>query len=460
MRCVVRHRRVVAYLLVACLTLAGLSPVYAQNKSKAPDTGKGKGTESGKSKAVETSKEKATDPGAIQRQSEGITVNARSAVLMEAASGYMLASQNKDERIPPASFVKVLTLYIVYDLLREGKLKLTDEIYVSKKAWETGGSKMYLTVGSKVPLEEILKGIAVVSGNDACVAVAEHISGTTEAFVKLMNETASQLGMSASHFDNPHGLPSPQQYTTANDMAVLARRYVNAFPDALKVHSLLEYTYANIRQDNRNLLLRKDPSVDGLKTGFIEESGYHLVATAKRDERRLIAVVMGAKSRSIRAEEALKMLNYGYRNFAFVSLFTKGQRLYELPVWKGKENMVRVVAGEEGLFVVPAEQRHKLDPEQSLPEEFFAPIAQGQELGRYVVKSGSNVLRSIPLIAESEVPKAGLVKVLLHSVLYFLQHIKIWTYVLLGVLVVIVAIIALKLKVSTRTRRSRSRVRL
>ena len=190
---------------------------------------------------------------------------------------------------------------------------------------------MYLVVGAKVPLEDIIKGIAIVSGNDACVAVAEHISGNTETFVKLMNDTAQKLGMSNSHFDNPHGLPSGQ-YTTAYDMAILARSYINDFPDALKIHSTLEYSYSGIRQDNRNTLLRKDSTVDGLKTGFIAEAGYHLLATAKRDERRLIAVVMGAKNRAIRAAEALKLLNYGYRNFAFVSLFTRGQVLYDLPV--------------------------------------------------------------------------------------------------------------------------------
>lgn len=457
MTCVVRHRIVVACLLAVCVTLASLSPVAAQSKGKAAEPGKGKATDTGKSKAAEPGS-KAAEPAAAQRQPDALTVNARSAVLMEAASGQILASQNMDERTQPASFVKVLTLYVVYDRLREGKVKLTDELYVSKKAWETGGSKMYLAVGTRVPLEDIIKGIAVVSGNDACVAIAEHISGTTEAFVKVLNETASTLGMRDSHVENPHGLPSPQQYTTAHDMAVLARAYINTFPDALQVHALQEYTYANIRQDNRNLLLRKDPTVDGLKTGFIEDAGYHLLATAKRDERRLIAVVMGARSSTSRAEEALKMLNYGYRNFAFIALFGKGQLLYELPVWHGKDNTVRVVSGEDGLLVVPAEQKNKLDPEQSLPEEFFAPIKQGQELGRYVVKAGPTVLRSIPLVAETEVPQAGLVKGLLHSLLYFLRSVKTLLYILLGGLV-IVALLLLR-RFLTRTRRPRSRVRL
>ena len=228
------------------------------------------------------------------------------------------------------------------------------------------------------------------------VAVAEHISGSAEVFVKVMNDTAQKLGMTSSHFDNVHGLPSPQQYTSAYDMAILARSYINEFPDALKVHSTLEYTYSGIRQDNRNTLLRKDPSVDGLKTGFIAEAGYHLLTTAKRDERRLIAVVMGTKNQAIRAEEALKLLNYGYRNFAFVSLFTKGQVLYDLPVWKGKKNDLHIVPSEVGMIVVPTEAKNKLEYEQIVPEYVVAPIEKNQQIGQYVVKIGTNIIRSTP----------------------------------------------------------------
>jgi D-alanyl-D-alanine carboxypeptidase (penicillin-binding protein 5/6) len=376
---------------------------------------------------------------------------------MEGASGQILAVQNKDEKIAPASFAKVLTLYVVYDTLRSGKIHLTDEVYISKKAWETGGSKMYVEVGSKVPLEEIIKGIAIVSGNDACVAVAEHISGSAEVFVKLMNDTAQKLGMTNSHFDNPHGLPSPQQYTTAYDMALLARSYINNFPEALKIHSTLEYTYAGIRQDNRNTLLRKDPSVDGLKTGFIAEAGYHLLATAKRDERRLIAVVMGAKNQGIRAEEALKLLNYGYRNFAFVSLFTKGQVVQELPVWKGQRNTLHIVPGEESMIVVPAEAKNKLEYEKIVPEYVVAPIEKNQEIGKYVVKVGTNVIRSIPLVAETDVPKAGFLKLIWHSIMQFLGRVRILTYVLLGLIIVVLAILTLKLL--ARTRRQKMRIR-
>jgi len=239
---------------------------------------------------------------------------------------------------------------------------------------------------------------------------------------------------------------------------VLARHYINDLPpEALKVHSMLEYTYSGIRQDNRNTLLRKDSSVDGLKTGYVAEGGYHLLATAKRDERRLIAVVMGAKSQSIRAEEALKLLHYGYRNFTFVSLFTKGQILYDLPVWKGQSNNLHIVPGEEGMIVVPAEAKNKLEHEQFLPEYVEAPIGKNQEIGKYVVKIGTNVIRSIPLVAETDVPKAGFLKLIWHSIIYFLGRVRILTYVLLGI--VLVVLVVLTLNFLTRKRRKKVRIR-
>lgn len=452
-----RHRVVFASFVYACLVGVLAAPLPAQVKGKPAQSGT-RATEPSKGKPAPGAK--AAEPSGAPRQEAALTVNARSAVLMEAASGQMLASQNQDEKIGPASFVKVLTLYVVYDMLKNGKVKLTDEVYVSKKAWEESGrdgSTMFLKLGSKEPLEEIMKGIAIVSGNDACVAVAEHISGSVEMFVKVMNETAQKLGMTNSHFDSPHGWPSAQQYTTTYDMAVLARRYINDFPEALKMHSTLEYTYAGIVQYNRNRLLRKDSSVDGLKTGWFAEAGYHLLATAKRDERRLIAVVMGARSPSVREEEALKLLNYGYRNFAFVSLFTKGQVLYELPVWKGKSDSLHIVPSEAGMIVVPAEQKNKLEHEKTLPEYVVAPIEKDQVIGKYTVKIGSNVLRSIPLVAQTEVPQAGFVKIALDSVLYFFGHVKIVTYILLGIAIIVLAVITMNFL--ARTRRHKHRVR-
>lgn len=450
----IRHQVVFAGLVYACLVGILAAPLPAQVKGKPAERGT-RAAEPSKGKPAPGAK--AAEPSGAPRQEAALTVNAKSAVLMEAASGQMLASQNQDEKIPPASFVKLLTLYVVYDMIKNGQANLTDEVYISKKAWETGGSKMFVDLGTKVPLEEIMKGIAIVSGNDACVAAAEHISGSVEVFVKVMNETAQKLGMTNSRFDNPHGLPSAQQYTTAHDMVVLARSYINNFPDALKMHSTLEYTYSGIQQYNRNRLLRKDSSVDGLKTGFIAEAGYHLLATAKRDERRLMAVVMGAKSPSVREEEALKLLNYGYRNFAFVSLFTKGQALYELPVWKGTSDSLHIVPGEAGMIVVPAEQKNKLEHEKTLPEYVVAPIEKDQVIGKYTVKIGTNVLRSIPLVAQTDVPQAGFVKIALDSVLYFFGRVKIVTYIVLGIVIIVLAVITMNFL--ARTRRHKHRVR-
>jgi D-alanyl-D-alanine carboxypeptidase (penicillin-binding protein 5/6) len=435
----VRCNLVYSLLLHVVCVLCLVSSLAAQGKDKSARPGA-----------------KAGDPTTGQRQ-DPMTAHAKSVVLMEALSGQILSEQHKDEKIAPASFVKLLTLYVVHDMIRAGKVKLTDEVYISKKAWETGGSKMFVDLDSKVPLEEIIKGIAVVSGNDACIAAAEHVYGSIETFVKAMNDTAQRLGMTSSHFDNPHGLPSPQQYVTAYDMAILAKNYISEFPEALKYHSILEYTYSGIKQYNRNRLLRKDSSIDGLKTGYVEEGGYHLLATAKRDERRLIAVVMGAKSPSVREEEALKLLNYGYRNFAFVSLFPKGKVLYELPVWKGKDKSVSIVAHEEGMNVIPAEQKDKITQEKFLPDYVVAPIDKGQEIGKHIVKVGQNVFKTIPYIAEKDVKRAAFPKAWLHSV-FLMGKGKTILLIVVGIMVV-PALVFFTVNFFNRGRRQKSRMR-
>ena len=386
-----------------------------------------------------------------------ITVHAKSSVLMEANSGQILVASNKDEKIPPASFAKLLTLYVVFDMLHKGKISLSDDVYISRKAWQTGGSKMFVALDTKVPLEELIKGIAVVSGNDACVAIAEHLYGSTEAFVQVMNETAQRLGMHNSHFANPHGLPSEDQYTTAEDMAILARRYISDFPEVLQYHSLQEYTYGDIHQANRNRLLRKDPTVDGLKTGYIEEAGYHLLATAKRDERRLIAVVMGTERPIIREEEALKLLNYGFRNFSFITLFTPGEVLHTLRVWKGKAGTLPVVAKESGLLVIPEEYKNKVVQEDILPDHLTAPIIQDHEIGKRLVKVDNHVIRAIPLLASVDIERAGLIKILYHNIYLSIRG-KTIIYVALG-LVAISMVIALISLLKRRRRRRRVQIR-
>jgi serine-type D-Ala-D-Ala carboxypeptidase (penicillin-binding protein 5/6) len=389
---------------------------------------------------------------------EKVSVNARGAVLIDAVTGQLLLESDKDLKIEPASFVKVLTLYVVFDLIRSGRAKLSDEVFVSHKAWKTGGSQMFIEVNSKVALEDLIKGIAVVSGNDACVAVAEHLYGSTEDFVDVMNETAQKIGMKNSLFKNPHGLPDPQQYTTPYDMGLLARQYIHEFPHALQYHSMLEYTYTGITQYNRNGLLRKDDSVDGLKTGYVADSGYHLLATAKRGNRRLIAVVMGASTTNVREQEARKLLNYGYQNFDLLALYTKGQVVAELPVWKGRRNTVPVVAADHGMITVPTQYKGKVHEDRFLPEKLVAPITRGQLIGNSLIRLDADVVKNISLIADTDVPKAGLIKFLSHSI--YLAGKSSFIVVALIVVVLLAGTSLYTLLLKSRRERRRSSFRL
>jgi D-alanyl-D-alanine carboxypeptidase (penicillin-binding protein 5/6) len=232
---------------------------------------------------------------------------------MDMTTGRVLYARNADDPLPPASITKVLSLYLADEAIRDGKVHPSDLVKISQKAGRTGGSKMFLQTGSEIPLAELLKGMAVVSANDASVAVAEYIGGNVEAFVKQMNRKARDLGMTRSFFKNPNGLPARGQFTTARDMLILACDYLQRFPESLDLHSQQYYTYRDITQRNRNSLLRHYPDADGLKTGWVVKGGYHIVATAKRGETRLIAVVMGAKTPAIRAKEAERLLDEGFR---------------------------------------------------------------------------------------------------------------------------------------------------
>jgi D-alanyl-D-alanine carboxypeptidase (penicillin-binding protein 5/6) len=237
----------------------------------------------------------------------------RSAILMDMTTGRILLAHNADDPLPPASITKVLSLYLADEAIRDGKVRPTDPVKISRKAGRAGGSKMFIQAGSEIPLEELLKGMAVVSANDASVAVAEYIGGNVEGFVEQMNRKAHELGMSRSVFKNPNGLPARGQFTTARDMMILASDYLRRFPESLDLHSQQYYTYHDITQRNRNSLLRHYPNADGLKTGWVIKAGYHIVATAKRGNTRLIAVVMGAKTPAIRARETEKLLDEGFR---------------------------------------------------------------------------------------------------------------------------------------------------
>lgn len=332
-------------------------------------------------------------------------IRAQSAVLMDAISGQVLFEQNPYIRMAPASFVKLLTLYMVFDALRDGKLKKDDLVSVSQKAWKMGGSKMFIKPGEKVRAEDLIKGITVASGNDACVALAEHLAGTEEAFVLKMNEKARGLGLKDSQFKNSHGMPARDQYMTAFDIAILANHYVKEHPEALTYHSLAEFEYDGIRQHNRNTLLGMNIGADGLMTGYLEKSGYLLVATAKRDGQRMIAVVMGCDSPRTRIHESKKLLEYGFKNFSTVEAVKKGDLFGPEKVVKGKLNKVALTPAEGGWVTVPKgkEKSISLTPEVSKP--IVAPVKVGQEVGKIVIQLEGKVLKEIALVSSSDIPE-------------------------------------------------------
>jgi serine-type D-Ala-D-Ala carboxypeptidase (penicillin-binding protein 5/6) len=353
------------------------------------------------SKPLESSKS-----GTPSQTSEGaLRCDSQAAVLMDALTGLVLYEQDPQLKIAPASFVKVLTLYLAFDAIRAGQLKLEDMVTISEKAWRIQGSKMFIKVGDRVKVDDLLKGIAIDSGNDACIAVAEHLAGTEDVFVSKMNEKAASIGMKDSRFMNSHGMPAEGQVTTAMDMAILAKRYMEDHPEALILHSTTEFTYNGIKQGNRNTLLYKNIGVDGLKTGHVEESGYHLLATAKRDNQRMIAVVMGSVKARTRGPEAQKLLEHGFRNFSTVEAVKKGSTFGPVKVKRGKEDQVLLVAAEDVRVTVPKGKEKSVSATPQLPPSVVAPVQKGQALAKLVVQNDGKLVKEASLISSSEIEK-------------------------------------------------------
>jgi D-alanyl-D-alanine carboxypeptidase (penicillin-binding protein 5/6) len=351
------------------------------------------------SQKTETTPASQTTPGSLQ-------CDAQSAVLMDALTGQVLYDQNPNLRIAPASFVKLMTLYLAFDAIRGGQLKMDEWVTISEKAWRTQGSKMFIKVGDRVKVEDLIKGIAIASGNDACIALAEHMAGSEEVFVTKMNEKAKLIGLKDTQFKNSDGMPAEGQYTTAMDMAFLAKRYIEDHPEALTYHSTVEFEYNGIRQGNRNTLLQKNIGVDGLKTGHVEESGYHLLATAKRDGQRMIAVVMGCDKVRKRGPEAQKLLEYGFKNFSTVEAVKKGATFGPLKVRRGKVNEVALTAAEEGRVTVPKGKENLVATTAPLPQFIVAPIQKGQVVAKVLIQSEGKVVKEINLLASSDVEKS------------------------------------------------------
>ncbi|MBU2642430.1 MAG: D-alanyl-D-alanine carboxypeptidase [Gammaproteobacteria bacterium] len=332
---------------------------------------------------------------------------AKSYVLMDATSGAVLVNQQGDERLPPASLTKLMTAYIATLKIQRGELKESDLVTISEKAWRMGGSKMFVQVGNQVSVSDLFHGIVIQSGNDASVALAEHIAGSEDAFASLMNTEAKRLGMRNTHFANATGWPAPDHYSTARDMAILAHAIINADPVHYAIYAQKYFLWNGIKQPNRNLLLWRNDGVDGLKTGHTEEAGYCLVASAKKNDQRMIAAVFGTSSEAARATETAKLLGYGFLFYETKTFHKKGEVLAQAPVWKGAARSVKVGVKADMAMSMPRGEAAQFSTQTVLNPTLIAPLKQGDVVGKVEIRRGDKVLKSVDLVALETVEQGG-----------------------------------------------------
>lgn len=351
-------------------------------------------------------------PAAPQLQATGY-------LLIDATNGEVLVEQNADQPLPPASLTKMMTAYIAEREIAEGRISFDDKVPVSIKAWKTGGSRMFIREGTEVRLEDLLRGIVIQSGNDASVAVAEYIAGSEDVFADVMNQTAVSLGMTNTQFKNSTGLPQEGHYTTAKDLGILAARTIADFPETYAIYKEKNFTYNGIKQANRNSLLFRDPSVDGLKTGHTEEAGYCLVASAERDGFRLISVVMGTASEKAREQETTKLLQYGFRYFSGQTVFAAGQPLPESArkVWFGESEMVELAPTEPLYVTLPLGRESAIQATLDAPDTLDAPLEAGAIVGNVKIMLGERILAESPVAVAEAVPEGGFFKRMIDFVL-------------------------------------------
>ncbi len=336
------------------------------------------------------------------------TVNARAYILMDYDSGQVLAESKADERMEPASLTKLMTSYVIYKELRDGRIKLNDMVTISERAWRMGGSRTFVPVGKKVSVEDLLKGMIVQSGNDATVALAEYVGGSESVFVSMMNQEAKRLGMTGTHFVDSTGMPNPDHYTTARDLAVLTRAIIREYPDHYQLYSMRTFTFNGITQHNRNKLLWRDKSVDGVKTGHTESAGYCLVASALQDNMRLISVVLGTDSEEARAEESQKLLSYGFRFYETHRLYGANQPLSTVRIWKGATEKLPVGLQHELYVTIPRGEYSKLDAQMKLQQPIIAPASKGAPYGSLNVSLDGQTVVVKPLVALQDVAEGGI----------------------------------------------------
>jgi len=335
-------------------------------------------------------------------------IAAKSYILIDYNSGKIITQKNADMPVAPASITKVMTAFVVFAELEQGNIKLDDLVTVSKKAWQTPGSRMFIRVNTKVSIEDLLQGMIIQSGNDASVALAEHIAGGEDTFAALMNQHAQELGMRNTHFLNSTGLPDKKHKTSARDLAILARALIGRFPQYYKWYSTKEFTYNNIKQPNRNQLLWRDKSVDGMKTGFTDDAGYCLLSSAKRDNMRLISVVLGTKSTNARTQESQKLLNFGFRFYESHIIYPAGKALKNIRIYKGSAEQVQVGVAKDLAIIIPRGQYKNLKPSIKINSPLVAPISKGEKLGKVDIKLNNKLLSSSPLIALQTINEGSL----------------------------------------------------
>jgi len=336
-------------------------------------------------------------------------------ILIDQSTGTVLAEREADLRLEPASLTKILAVYVVGHEIAAGHIKLTDPVRVSEVAWKTPGSRMFIQPDLPVTVDQLLHGIAVQSGNDASVALAEHTAGSAEAFVDLMNGHAARLGMTGSHFSNPDGLPDPGNYTTARDMALLTRALIHEFPDLYALFGLHEYTYNGISQPNRNKLLYEEPGADGVKTGYTEAAGYCLVGTVKRDDMRLVSVVMGAASDAARTSASRALLNFGFRFHETHRLYAAGQVLQKVPVWLTEERELPITLAEDLHVTLPRGQYGQLAASMELTPRLIAPLAAGTPVGTVRVMLGDRLVAERPVVLGAAAVPGGFLRWMIDS---------------------------------------------
>lgn len=356
-------------------------------------------------------------------------VDGQSWVLMDYATGQILASKNPDERRAPASLTKVMTDYVVSAEIAGGRIHLTDPVRISEHAWRGGGagtdgSTSFLKLNSEVPLKDLLYGMIIQSGNDAAIALAEHTAGSEPSFAELMNAYAKQLGMTHTHYSNASGYPVADHYSTARDIAILSRALIHNFPADYAISAIKEFKWNGIKQGNRNALLWRDPSVDGIKTGHTEAAGYCLDASAKRGDERMIAVVMGASTNRARADSAMALLNYGFRFYETHKLYDAGKPLVTPRLWKGASDTLPIGVAENVMVTVKRGEYDKLKASMDIPATLIAPFKKNQQIGTLNVTLNGKIVQSVPLITLADAPQGGFFSRLWDSILLWFHSSK------------------------------------